>query len=113
MAIDTANVAAQRMSLNFTNDFLCLNRPIIFNNTSTINFGSITNYTWNFGDNTTDIVKSPTHSYSVFGTKNVTIVAKSNAGCFDTLRKTNNMDDTVLLAINPIPTDVCFGKTAQ
>ncbi len=113
VAIDTANVAAQRMNLNFTNDFLCLNRPIIFNNTSTINFGSITNYTWNFGDNTTDIVKSPTHSYSVFGTKNVTLVAKSNAGCFDTLRKTINMDDTVLLAINPIPTDVCFGKTAQ
>lgn len=113
VAIDTVNVNAQRMTLNFTNDFLCLNKPITFNNTSTINFGTITNYDWNFGDNTTAQTKSPTHTYNIFGPKNVTLFTKSNAGCLDTLRKSIAMDDSVALIVNPIPADVCFGITKQ
>jgi gliding motility-associated-like protein len=112
-AEDTVNVNAQKMTLNFTNGFVCFNKELTFSNTSSINFGSIANYDWNFGDNTTSGIKSPTHTYSVFGPKNVTLITKSNAGCFDTLSKALLMDDSVSLAINPIPTDVCFGKTSQ
>jgi PKD repeat protein len=74
-AEDTVNVIAQKFNLNFSNDFICFNRAVLFNNNSTINYGTITNYNWNFGDNETSIIKSPTHTYTVFGPKIVRLIA--------------------------------------
>lgn len=115
VAEDTVNVVAPKFNLNFSNSFLCFNKPIAFNNTSTISVGSITNYNWNFGDGqTVNNVKSPTHTYSIFGPKNVQLIATANLGaCKDTLTKTILMDDSILFNVNPIPADVCYGKSVQ
>lgn len=112
-AEDTINIIAQKFTLGFNNTFICLRTPVVFNNTSTINSGTITNYNWNFGDGTTSTSKDPSHSYFVFGPKNIELIGKSGAGCFDTLNTTLNMDDTVLLKVNPIPSDDCIHSTAQ
>jgi gliding motility-associated-like protein len=43
---------------------------------------------WDFGDNTTDNVPSPAHTYSATGTYNARLIATSNGGCTDTTSHT-------------------------
>lgn len=114
VAEDTVNVFAPKFNLNFTNDFLCYNKAITFNNTSTVTYGSIVNYNWNFDDGQNAAVKNPTHTYTIFGPKNVQLIATGSAGaCKDTFNKTVVMDDSILFNINPVPTEICYGKTVQ
>lgn len=114
-AEDTVNVNAPKFTLNFSNDFICFNKPILFNNTSTVTYGNIANYNWSFGDGqSANGIKSPTHTYAVFGPKNVQLIATGSAGnCMDTLRKTVLMDDSISFNVNPVPRDICYGKTVQ
>lgn len=114
-AEDTVNVNAPKFALNFTNDFLCYNKSITFNNTSSVSYGTIANYNWNFGDGqSANSVKNPAHAYDIFGPKNILLIATGSAGnCMDTLRKTVTMDDSISFDVNPVPADVCYGKTVQ
>ncbi|HTN46155.1 MAG TPA: PKD domain-containing protein [Flavipsychrobacter sp.] len=70
-----------------TNDtFICPGNTATFTNQST---GSISNYDWDFGDNTPHVnTVSPTHLYTTVGTYTVRLVAIDSAGCSDTVRKT-------------------------
>ena len=113
LAEDTVNVVAPKFNLNFTNDFVCYNKPVTFNNTSSITPGTITNYNWNFGDGQTiNGVKNPIHTYDIFGPKNVQLIATGNLGlCSDTINESLQMDDTILFVVNPVPSDICFGKS--
>jgi len=52
------------------------NQAIDFNNLST----NATTYSWNFGDNTTSNLTSPSKSYSTIGSKSVTLTATSPTG---------------------------------
>ena len=115
VAEDTVNVNAPKFTLNFINDFICYNKAITFSNTSTVSYGSIANYNWSFGDGQNiNNVKNPTHTYTIFGPKNVQLITTGSAGgCADTLTKTILMDDSIAFNINPVPEDVCFGKTVQ
>ncbi|MFN8296511.1 MAG: PKD domain-containing protein [Chitinophagales bacterium] len=113
-AEDTVNVNAPKFNLNFTNDFLCYNKAINFNNTSTVSYGSITNYNWNFGDGQSAAIKNPTHTYTIFGPKNIQLISTGSAGsCKDTITKIIAMDDSIFFNVNPVPADVCYGKTVQ
>ncbi|HEX5001054.1 MAG TPA: PKD domain-containing protein [Bacteroidia bacterium] len=63
----------------------CQGSSIQFNNTSTISSGTISGYTWNFGDSTaTSTLVNPVHTYGAAGTYTVTLIATSNNGCTDT-----------------------------
>jgi gliding motility-associated-like protein len=63
----------------------CLGIPAVFNNTSSITSGSITNYEWDFGDGNTSTVQNPTNNYSTDGIYNLELVVISDQGCTDTL----------------------------
>lgn len=62
----------------------CQGVAITFTNQSTIISGTITNYNWLFGDNTTSAGNNPLHLYNGFGTYNVTLTATSNFNCVNT-----------------------------
>ncbi len=113
VAEDTVNVVAPKFNLTFSNDFICYNKSITFSNSSTITTGSITNYNWIFGDGQTiNGVKNPTHTYTNYGPSNVQLIATANVGsCKDTFTKVLSMDDSILFVINPIPKDICYGKS--
>ena len=113
MAEDTVNVNAPKFTVDFTNDFVCYKKPIIFNNNSSVTYGNIVNYLWDFGDGQTlNGVKNPQHLYTNFGSKTVQLIALGSAGgCMDTLKKNIGMDDSILFKVNPVPAEVCFGKT--
>lgn len=94
----------------FTAPPVCQDEAASFTNTSTIANvpapQSMT-YAWSFGDGATSTATSPTHQYGKCGTFNVTLVAKSAAGC--------THDTTIPVIINPVPapnftaTKVCKG----
>lgn len=70
---------------NFTYSVACATKPIQFNNTST---GTVTAYSWDFGDGGTAISQNPIHSYSVANTYSVNFIATGSNGCADTIQKT-------------------------
>ncbi|HEX5653571.1 MAG TPA: PKD domain-containing protein, partial [Chitinophagaceae bacterium] len=90
----------------------CQGLNIQFRDSSSSDFGNITNWSWNFGDGNVATVQNPSHSYAVPGTYNVKLVVQSSNGCLsDTLSKT--------VTVGAIPevlftnTAVCIGQPIQ
>jgi len=71
----------------FTSQSNCLSLLVNFTDTSKISSGTITNYTWTFGNGGTSIAPSPAYTYSTSGTYTVLLQVKSNNGCTDTATK--------------------------
>ncbi len=58
---------------------------VTFDDQTTIASGSITGWTWDFGDNTaTSTTQNPTHCYVSTGVYSVTLTTTSNSGCVQT-----------------------------
>jgi gliding motility-associated-like protein len=103
--------------VSFTASPVCQNITATFVANSSISAvpapGSITSYTWNFGDGAFASVLSPqSHSYNLPGTYTVALSATSNKNCVTTV--TNS------LAIYPMPvidftttSNMCFGNITQ
>lgn len=60
-----------------------LNPLVSFENMST----NANNYEWNFGDGNNSILANPTNAYKDDGIYNVTLIAKTNNNCNDTITK--------------------------
>lgn len=71
---------------------------VTFNNTST----NSSTAQWDFGDNTTSTVYSPSHTYTAPGTYNVTLTTSSACG-------TNTTVQNNYITINPPPSPVAAG----
>ncbi|MBL7883294.1 MAG: PKD domain-containing protein, partial [Bacteroidia bacterium] len=71
--------------------------------------GSITSWSWNFGDGGTANVQNPTHVYSTSGGFNATLVVITNTGCSDTVTRpiTIFIQPTASFTSNV----VCWGDT--
>ena len=76
---------------NFTTYGACADSVVLFMNSSTILSGSITGYTWAFGDGGTSTLANPAHTYTSSGVFSVSLQAMSNQGCTATLTKTVSM----------------------
>lgn len=91
---------------SFTN--VCLNQAVNFNDLSSVTNGTITGWSWNWGDGTPlGSLQNPSHNYSNYGTRSATLAVTSNAGCKDTIIKN--------VVVHPLPdvhflsTPVCLG----
>ncbi len=93
-------VINQSFQANFTQDtaFGCDQQTVSFSDQSAPYPNS---WEWSFGDGDSSTVQDPTHVYMDTGAYTVTLVAGNNAGCTDTITRT----DTVTIA--PLP-DVGF-----
>ena len=95
--------------VNFTANTVCDRSAVQFNDLSTVSPGSVTSWSWDFGDGTTSSFHNPSYSYAGEGTYNVTLVATTAAGC------SNSMINSV--TVNPKPTagfnapEVCEGDS--
>lgn len=97
-------------NITFSPPGACVGTAISFTNTSTIAYGSINSYTWNFGNGNISNSVNPTYSYPASGNYVVILGATSNFGCVTT--------NTVSLPIYPAATvdftasSLCHGNTA-
>ncbi len=93
-------VAKPFANFNFNN--VCLNGTTNYSDFSLAGIGTITDWQWTFGDNTTSTSQNPTHTFTTSGTYTTQLVVKNSDGCFDTIKKTPT--------VYPLP-DANFGIT--
>lgn len=72
---------------DFNANNVCAKSLAVFMDNSTTPTGSLTAWSWNFGDLGTSIAEDATHAYASPGTYTVTHVAFSSNGCRDTVLK--------------------------
>jgi gliding motility-associated-like protein len=104
--------AAQPVVL-FTADTLdgCPILCVDFSDLSTVNSGSITGWTWDFGDGSPNAyTQNPSHCFSTTGTYTITLTTTSNNGCVQTLVIPDMIEvypvPTASFTANPQHTDV-------
>ena len=61
------------------------NVSISFSSTSTISAGSITGYSWEFGDGSNSSGQNTNHTYTISGSYNVVLIVTGSTGCKDTI----------------------------
>jgi len=76
------------------------NESISFTSTVSDSDGTISSYSWNFGDGTTSTVETPSHSYTVAGTYTVTLTVTDN----DSLTTSKTLEIIVNTPVNNPPT---------
>jgi len=99
--LDTTSESTEVYDLpvsDFTFNDVCLYDAAVFDNTSTIAFGSsIVNFDWNFGDGDTSTDEDPVgQEYPSAGFYDIELITESNDGCMDTLVQT--------IEVFPVPT---------
>lgn len=81
---------------NFGSVSACMGLPVLLNDLSIPTTGVITNWVWNFGDNSPlSTQQNPSHVFPAVTTYTVTLIVTNSAGCIDTF----NMP--VLINANP------------
>ncbi|MGZ4078819.1 MAG: PKD domain-containing protein, partial [Bacteroidia bacterium] len=72
----------------FGNTSECLGNATQFNDSSTVASGTITSWSWDFGDGTPlNTSTNPSHTYGSAGVFNVTLIVTGTAMCYDTIVK--------------------------
>ncbi len=78
---------------------------VTFTNTST---GNIVGYNWDFGDGATSTAMSPAHTFTSYGTFQVTLVVSNVLGCTDSFTQTVEIQNFVAdFSVNQ--TNICAG----
>ena len=97
---------------DFSSNIVCLGETSQFLDLSTVTNGTITNWSWDFGDNTGVIPgQFPTHNFGNDGAFSVNLTVTSNQGCTATIIKD--------AFVNPLPQPsftasyVCIGNSTS
>jgi len=97
---------------DFTGNNVCLGDSTIFGGSSTIISDTISNWVWNYGDNSPlGFTQNPVHLFASAGSQNVSLVITTNNGCKDTSSQS--------VVVHPLPTaqfsaeNVCDGSSVS
>ncbi len=93
---------------SFVHTAACDNGPIAFSDQSSVCSGSITNWSWDFGDGNTAATANPVHSYQAAGTFTVTLTVTSSDGLSDTYVQ-NVVVNPAPVAWFGLPASACAG----
>ncbi len=86
----------------------CKDKPIKFSDKTTVNVGYLSNWNWNFGDNSSPSdLQNPFHTYSNAGNYTVTLIVETNHGCRDTVSQSIVVSPAPTVTIFPHDTIIC------
>ena len=98
------------------NSPMCKSIPVQFNDATTLNYGSVNSWKWDFGiavtTNDTSRLRNPAFTFDTAGTYDVTLMVGSDRGCLDTLVKTIRIVDRAEFLL-PNDTLICSIDTFQ
>lgn len=96
--------------VNFSLPVVCLPAGVAqFNDLSTVAGGTITGWSWNFGDAGTAATQNPSHVYATGGPFTVSLTATSNNGCASTGTQSLTTVYAEPQAAFNAPVEVCLG----
>lgn len=72
----------------FNTENVCQGDSVSFVDMSSIGYGNINTWLWDFGDGTQSQEQNPEHNYTFTGSFNAKLIAISNYGCMDTISQT-------------------------
>lgn len=87
----------------------CKNTPTQFTDNSTVCFGTLSNWNWDFGDGNSSNVQNPAHTYSTSGIFQVTLTVTGSTGLTDTFSQTIQINDAPDAWFS-IPLTACAGS---
>lgn len=90
--IDSVNVNPKPI-VQFDIDGSCINSTILFNDSSYLSNGTITNWLWNFGDGSSDTMQNTSHIYTITGNYNVSIEVTADNGCSLTMHDSISIEN--------------------
>lgn len=95
----------------FTTDNVCFGYDAVFTDQSILTSGTISNWSWNFGNSQTSALQNPNHNYANTGYYTVTLTVTSNNNC------TGTFTDRIRVYPNPVAnfvaTEVCVGTSTD
>ncbi len=87
----------------------CEPLDVNFTDNSSVSFGSIDEWNWQFGDGSNSTDQHPAHTFTDDGTLQVTLIATSDVGCADTVSSSIEV-----FALTPVSAgldrDICIGE---
>ncbi len=101
----------------FIHDGACIDFPFLFRDTTRASYGTVNQWRWNFGDETTlrdtSTQKNPSWKYAAPGTKQIYFIVGSSKGCLDTVIKDIIVYDKPPIALRFRDTLICSIDTLQ
>ena len=86
------------------NSPMCKSLPVQFNDATTLNYGAVNYWRWDFGNpavaNDTSRLKNPTYTYNTAGSYTVNLIVGSDRGCRDTITKIVSIVDKPAFALS-------------
>ena len=95
----------------FRTVFDCSTDSMNFKNTTSVNCGKISGFSWDFGDGSTSTDENPTHKYASFGSYTVKFKIALPGGFTDSLNRVVTLHKDAVSNFNV--DDVCFGDSAR
>lgn len=96
-----------KAGFTISGDTVCQGSPVTFTNTS---IGITPSYLWDFGDGTTDITTSPTHTYANTGAYKVSLTETDFVPCQDTASAWVQVDSASGISLTLSDSAICEGK---
>jgi len=94
--------------VSFSGPDVCLNNVTVFNNSSTISSGSISTYSWSFGDGNSSTSQSPSNTYSAPGVYSVSLTETSDKNCTASASQNVNVFDVPVATATSTP--ACYNE---
>jgi len=101
---DSLRVSQYVNRTNFSFRNICQDTAMPFTDLSTTTGGTITGWTWTFGDGGTAITQNPSHRYAAAGTYTVKLKIFTSAGCQDSISRS--------VIVQPIPNPSFYPDTS-
>jgi len=107
--------------VSFTNTGACIGEQIQFTNTSLNTQGTITSFTWDFGDGSVSTINNPIHTYNSIGDYTATLKVVTANGCTTTASRIFHIElvhafagnDTVVSIGQPVQLHASGGQFYQ